>query len=253
MRYRGVMRKVRATNVRNVLTALLVMAMAAVAFGQNIDPRARQLLETLGEGANAGPYRNMDVSMTTTSYMEGEAFEAATRMVVDYENERAAIVSEVMGMATTMLVVDGAVSMKMMGMTVPMPAEMQSEFDSIFEQSTADNLLDNAQSLTFDGPVNYGGVLEGDQVTYVGDASFYGTPDAPEIHYVFSADGALLGMHIPSAEGEMLMVYSEPVRDSLTAFDSTSYMLVDGEWQLVAVTKVESVEFDTVLDETLFQ
>lgn len=228
------------------------MALATMAFAQNIDSRARQLMEGMGASEAAGPHRSMDVKFTTVTYMEGDEFETTTRMVVDYEQERAAIISEVMGMETVMVFIDGSLSMKMMGMSIPLPAEMQGEFAGIFDQGDAQSILDSAVSLTFDGPVNYGDLLVGDQVTYVGDAAAYGTPEAPEVHYVFNASGAMLGMHIPADDGEIIMVYSEPMTTMIAHFDASTYILNGGTWQLLSVTTVDYVEFDVEIDESLF-
>lgn len=235
------------------LLAALLAGLLTAAFAQDIDPRGLALLEGLGDGGQPDQIRNVDMTITSVTYVEGEEFSSRSRTVIDYENERAAIISEVMGMETRMLLVDGQTRMSMMGMTMPLPPGTDSQFDSIFDQQTAASVVEGAQRITFDGPVNYGDLLVGDQVSYEGDASMYGTPESPVIHYVFNADGALLGMHMPAAEGEMIMVNKEPVHDMAMGYDMNVYMWDGSAWNLVQETTLESMEYNTELDESLFQ
>jgi len=247
------MKKNQGRTFLKALLAALLAGLLTAAFAQDIDPRGLALLEGLGDGGQPDQIRNVDMTITSVTYVEGEEFSSRSRTVIDYENERAAIISEVMGMETRMLLVDGQTRMSMMGMTMPLPPGTDSQFDSIFDQQTAASVVEGAQRITFDGPVNYGDLLVGDQVTYEGDASMYGTPESPVIHYVFNADGALLGMHMPAAEGEMIMVNKEPVHDMAMGYDMNVYMWDGSAWNLVQETTLESMEYNTELDESLFQ
>src|SRR5690554_97777 len=152
----------RGNNLLRTLLALLVAALLAGASAQELDPRGLELLEGLSAGEAPEDIRNMVLSTTSTTYVEGQEFETSSRTVIDYENERAAIVQEVMGMETRMLYVDGEMSMIVMGMNMPMPPGTEDAFASIFEKQTTDNLVDSAVRITFDGPVNYGDLLVGD-------------------------------------------------------------------------------------------
>src|SRR5690554_7832600 len=105
---------------------------------------------------------NVDMTMTNTTFMEGEEISSTSRSVVDYENERAVIISTVMGMETRMVMADGQVKMTAMGMSLPMPPGAESEFDSICDQPSTNYLVDSAERITFDGPVYSGDMLLGD-------------------------------------------------------------------------------------------
>lgn len=247
------MNKRTGRNLARLFVAALMAALLATAAAQEIDPRGLALLEGLGGPDMPDEVRNMDMTFSSVAYVEGEEFATRSRTVIDYENERAAIISEVMGMETRMIMVDGQTKMSMMGMTMPLPAGADDQFTSIFDEPTTDNLVDSAVRISFDGPVNYGDLLIGDQVTYEGDAGVYGTPDSPVIHYVFDADGALLGMHLPADGGEMLMVNKEPVRDNIMSYDAKVYMLDGGTWTLMQEMTLESMEYNTELDDSLFQ
>jgi len=247
------MRKRNGSNFVRALVAALLAALLASAWAQDIDPRGLALLEGLQGGDVPDQIRTMDMSMSSITYMDGEEFESSSRTVVDYENQRAAIISQIMGMETRMMLVDGQMKMNVMGMSFPVPAEAADEFDSIFDQPTASSILDGAKRIAFDGPVNYGDLLVGDQVTYEGDAGMYGTPDSPVMHYVFDASGALLGVHLPTDGEEMIMVYREPVRDSMMNFNMNVYRLVGSTWELLQEATLESLEYNITLDEDLFK
>lgn len=247
------MRNRNASNVVRLLVAALLAALLTSAFAQELDPRGVALLEGLQGTEAPEDIRNLQVTTSSVTYVEGEEFETRSQTVIDYENKRAAIISEVMGMETRMILVDGQTRMNVMGMSMPLPAEAAAQFDSIFEQSSATGLLESAQRITFDGPVNYGDLLVGDQVTYEGDAEMYGTPDTTVLHYVFDASGALLGMHMATNDGAMLMVYSEPVREIVMNHDMSMYMEQNGSWELMQVATIESMEYNAELDESLFQ
>lgn len=240
-------------NLLKTLTALLLAALLAGAFAQELDPRGVALLEGLGSGEVPEDIRNMVLSTTSVTHMEGQEFETTSRTIIDYENQRAAIVQEVMGMETRMLYVDGKMSMNVMGMNMPMPPGTEEAFASIFEEQTADNLVESATRITFDGQVNYGDLLVGDQVTYEGDAGVYGTPESPVMHYVFDGDGALLGMHIPAQDGAMLMVFDQAITDSIISYDARVYLEQAGEWTLLQESTRTELEYNVELDESLFQ
>lgn len=247
------MNKWNASRIARLISAVLMAALLSAAFAQDIDPRGVALLEALGGGEIPDEIRNMDLTFSSITYMEGEEFATRSRTVIDYENQRAAIISEVMGMETRMMLVDGQARMSMMGMTMPLPPGADDQFDSIFDQPDPSSMIDGAVRITFDGPVNYGDLLVGDQVTYEGDAGVYGTPDSPIIHYVFDASGALLGMHMPADGGEMLIVNKEPLRDAIMNYDASVYVMDGGAWNLMQEMTLESMEYNIELDESLFQ
>lgn len=230
-----------------------MLAALAVAAAQEIDPRARALLEGLGAGSHPEEVSNMRLVSSTTMDVGGEQIATTSTTIIDYENERAVIITSIQGMETRMVIKDGTAKMMMMGMEIPMPPGSMDELDTMFDQQPGVSLVDSADRATFDGPVDYGGLLVGDQVTYEGDASLYGTPDAPVLHYVFDASGALLGMHMPTDDGEALVVYGAPLTDTYSMSDMKMYMLEGGEWTLISEMTVESLEFNTELDETLFE
>lgn len=240
-------------NTTRILAALLFALVVAVAAAQDIDPRARELLEGLGQGAPT-ELHNMDTTAVMTTYVgEGESMIVNVRTVVDYDNERAAIVTDMQGMQTTMKLVDGVLTMNVMGMQMPAPPGAAEQFDSIFERPGGDMLAGDFTA-TYDGEVSYGDLLAGEGVTYQGDVSAPNAPDAAAAQYVFGADGALLGMHMSTSDGEMLMVYDEPMTGAnWTAADMKVYMMENGSWRLFSEMTYEAHVINGELDESLFE
>src|SRR5690625_7431476 len=114
----------------------------------------------------------------------------ASHVVIDYENERAAIITETMGMEMVMRFVDGNMSMVMSGMVLPLPPGSEDAFDGIFEDVTYDELLDyEGDTATYDGVVSYADVLSGHQVSYSGNAQIAGPAglpdDASDLRFLF--------------------------------------------------------------------
>src|SRR5690554_1716936 len=110
------MRKPSARNIGKMLSAALLAALLASAWAQEIDPRGLELLEGLSGPDLPEQILNVDMTMTNTTFMEGEEISSTSRSVIDYENERAVIISSVMGMETRMVMADGQVKMTAMGM-----------------------------------------------------------------------------------------------------------------------------------------
>ncbi len=246
---------------RRIISFLLaaVVVAAGTAYAQ-VDPRARELLEGYASQAGSEPVRTLDQSTVMTLHNLDEPMETRSRTVIDFEGERAAIVSLAMGMETTMRFVDGEFTMSIGGMTMPVPPGMgvESAFDGIFDQPDAagDLFSDPDATATYDGQVDYAGILSGQQVTYTGD---FGVPgldmEATTVRFVFDEAGELLGQVI-EAEGMTLLtvVVGEPHGDLGLYFDMDMYELgADGTATLFANMRFESIAVNEPIDESLFQ
>lgn len=244
------------TNVlRTSLTVILLLAGAVFA---QVDPQARALLEGMAAQGQALDIDTLDQTMTMTIHGGAdEPIVSTSRIVVDYEGERAAIVSEVMGMSTTMRVLDGVMTMSVNGVTMPAPPGMDNAFEGIFETGAAGDLLADPEAIiTYDGPVSYADVLSGQQVSYTGD---FGVPglqmDSTTIRFVFDDAGRLLGQVVPQSGSDLVSVYvGEPKIDGALFYDSDMYEIgADGTATLYATMRYDSIAFNEPIDETLFQ
>ncbi len=240
--------------VRTSLTAILLLAGAAFA---QIDDQARALLEGYAaQGETTADFQAMDMTSTMTIYGADEPISTQSRTVIDYAGERAAIISNVMGMTTTMRFVDGTMTMVVGGMSLPMPPGMDSAFADIFETGTANDLLEDPNAVaTYDGEVSYGDVLSGQQVTYTGD---FGVPgmqmDASTMRFVFDDSGRLLGMVVPEDGLEMVMVYvGEPKIDGALFYDLDMYQISGGTATLYAEMRYSDIKVNEPIDETVFE
>lgn len=234
---------------------VLLVLLAGLAHAQ-VDDRARQLLEGLEAQAGAVEITTLDQTMVMTVHAADEPIESRTRTVIDYVGRRVASVTETMGMATVMVLQDGQVTMSMMGMTFPAPPGMDEALVSMFDSDPSGGALLGPDTVaTFDGDVDYGGVLAGQQVTYTGD---FGAPglgvEATTVRMVFDADGRLLGQVVDSDGMVMLLVFvGEPITDSGLFFDMDMYEYANNTATLYATIRYEEVLVNEPVDESLFE
>jgi hypothetical protein len=90
-------------------------------------------------------------------------------------------------------------------------------------------------------------------VTYSGKFAVDGVTEVNEVQYVFNASGELLGVHFDTGDGEVLMVYAEPVSgNSPLAADTSMYMNEDGKWEPFAVMEHSGLIINGSIDDSLF-
>lgn len=237
---------------------LALLALAGTAFAQ-IDDRARELLEGLVDEAAVTEVRTMEQVMTM--HLSAEDISTTTRTVIDFDNERAAIFTETMGMEVVMLFVDGNMSMKMQGMTMPAMPGMEGTFDGMFDDVTYDSLLDYPDvSATYDGVVSYADVLSGHQVTYSGgevQAAGVGAEfdDSGTVRFIFDDAGKLIGnvVTMDAATDLVSVLIGEPQLAGLPVFDTELYQVTGGSATLFATMNYEAISINEPIDETLFQ
>ena len=237
---------------RTFATLFLLLAGMAVA---QVDDRARELLTGLDSGAAPTEVRTMEQQMTMTLHDEG--LSTSTRSYIDFENERAAIITETMGMEMVMRYVDGNMSMSMGGMSMPSMPGMDEAFDGIFDDVTFAGLLDHPDAVaTYDGMVSYGDILSGQQVSYSGgnlDFAGLGT-EMTTVRMIFDESGNLIGQVSPMNGGDLVSVFvGEPVLEGLALFDAELYQLVGDTATPFGTMHYEVVTINEPLDESLFR
>ncbi len=238
-----------------LLTAFLLTALFSVVNAQ-VDDRAR----TLMEGLTGGMYdevNSLQMHANITSFPPGQdSVTLSMETIVDYVGRRAVInqSSPMMGdFTSSFIITDDQIMMSVMGMKMPAPAGMAGEFSTIFDQPGAVDPFGEGATASFDGPVNYGDLLVGDQVTYNGNFAVGEASEGDEVQYVFNAAGELLGAHFDTGDGEALMVYAEPVSgNSLLAANMSMYMNDGGAWELFAVMEYSDVIVNGSIDSSLF-
>lgn len=234
------------------LIASLLLAISLATASAQVDARARALLEGL-QPVTTEELRNVDQTVVTTTYVDGDEMETNSRIVIDFEGRRLVMLTEVMpGMSTSVVLKDGQVTMSMPGMpmTLPVPPETATELEKMFDQNEP-ILLKEGDVATYDGEVDYGGIVSGEQVTY----TFHDESGEPTtIQYLFK-DSKIIGIHMDmGSSGEMLVAYDTAVdTQALMGYDSTTYMLEGGAWNIVSRARVEAVAYNVVLDESLFE
>lgn len=231
--------------------AVLVAALLTTASAQ-IDDRALALLAGLQPPASE-VIETLDQTMVMTVHLEGD-MEVRTRTVIDYVNERALIESEVMpGMRVTIVVMDGRMSMRMGGMSLPLPPGVGEDFADVFASDPNDP-LSGIESATFDGPVSYAGLVSGDQVSVRGTTALAGADSAQDARFVFDAQGGLLAiLSEDDTDGVVLTVWDEPVTGSTVLGQSgTLYFLRGDQAERFATLRFESIRVNEPIDDGLF-
>ena len=242
----------RPTVHRSILALLASVVLAASSLGfAQIDDRARALLEGL-RPTEVEAIETLDQTTVTVVEAQGGT-EVRSRTVLDYVNERARIDTEMApGMTATVIISDGRLAMDVGGMRVPLPPALGEQFADVFASDPNDP-FEGIESATYDGPVEYGGLVSGEQVTVVGAAEVAGVDGGEETRFVFAGDGGLLAVVSESAEGTILMVFDEPVTGSPAVGRSAAlYQLQGGAAERIATIRYEDVRINEPLSDDLF-
>lgn len=172
--------------------------------------------------------------------------------IVDFDNRRAIIHTDLGETQMTMRHVDGKSQMIMDGEAVEMPSlpGVADPFALIFEPALPQFDLETA---TYDGFVSYGDLVSGEQVTTTGAFAALGLPADTAISYVFGENGDLLASITDSEDGTKLIIMfggSEGVGSAWNTVDGFRMDMYefDGE----TVTPYGTMEFEPALiDEPL--
>lgn len=202
--------------------------------------------------ADVEAIETLDQTIVTTVEAEGGT-EVRSRTVIDYVGERARIETEVApGMAAVLVLVDGQLDMIVGGMRVPVPATLGEQFGDVLAGDPNDPLAE-IESATFDGPVSYGELVSGDQVTVVGTTQVAGVDEGDQTRYVFAPDGGLLAVVSEDDEATILMVFDEPFTGSTAVGRSGALYRLQGEQvERIATMRFEDVRINEPVSDDLF-
>ena len=234
------------------LLLALVLAVTAFVASAQVDDRARALLEGLVPPAGE-TVETLQQTMVMTLHQQGDT-QVRTRSVLDFPTRRAAIETEVApGMVATVVIADGQVRMRMGGMALPLPAALADSFDGVFDRDPSVAVPEGATA-TYDGPMAYGDLLEGEQVTVRGAPLVAGLEESEESRYLFDPAGRLLGVVAPSDEGLLVTVFDEPFNGSGVVGRSARIFLLDdaGTAQAFATMTFEDVLVNEPIPEGTF-
>lgn len=245
-------------HIRRAVASLAATALALLSLAHaQVDDRARTLLEGITPQADA-EYHTLHQSMTLTSYLPDATTQVSrNETVIDYDNRRAAIVTDLGGgMLSTTRYIDGKLTMTMTGvpMALPVPPQAAAAFDNIFD-SPNQPILHEGASATYDGHQEYGELVSGEQVTYVGNWSLQGLPEGSSARFIFDGAGLLLAtVTVSPGSPTTLMVYDEPLDgEHLAGASGSLYTDEDGEWVLTSTITFETWSINEPLDETVFE
>ena len=143
--------------------------------------------------------------------------------------------------------------MRVGGMSLPLPAALAESFDGVFDRDPSEAVPEGATA-TYDGPMAYGDLLEGEQVTVRGAALVAGLEESEETRYLFDPSGRLLGVVSPSDEGLLVTIFDEPFTGSGVVGRSAQIFLLDdaGTAQAYATMAFEEVLVNEPIPEGTF-
>lgn len=234
-----------------VLLALVLATTAFVASAQ-VDDRAQALLEGLVPPAGEA-VDTVQQTMVMTHYIGGQS-EQRTRSVIDYVGRRAAIETEIgPGVVATVVIADGAARMLMSGMALPLPPALAATFENVFDRDPGEVVAEGS-SATYDGPMAYGELIEGEQVTVRGPSLIAGVTNDDETRYLFDDAGRLAGVATVTDDGLVVTVYDEPFTGSgVVGRNATMYLVDDdGSAELFATMAFEDVLVNEPIPEGTF-
>ncbi len=241
--------------MRTFSRTVLVFALGLVSMHATaqVDERARELLEGMAAGIATEEVRTLDQTTVTTLRISGEEVVSTTRTVLDMERERVVVLTESMGITSRLVHQDGNTTMTVDGEVVPTSGLTELTLRNAFDLEAMVPLLEGEDaSATFDGEVNYGGVLVGVQVTYTGEFGVRGLSQRiGAARFVFDHDGNLLGM-VSEIEGMTLVSVFTGERHPTGQYDTDIYLLVGDIASPYASTRYESMTINDEPDESLF-
>lgn len=266
---------------RRLAVLILSLLLGGAALAQ-VDPRAQELLDGVAESfahlgdTFSGPLETMDLTLCFTFYEAGEAQpEMCTRMVMDRVGERLMQETHTTFQdeegseehVTKAVYKDGQLSMRDSFSEEPfeLPASevaaLEAIFESVFDQLTnlETMLPEEIEKATYDGEVNYGDVLVGEQVTatvfvptlMTGGATVQETTG----RFIFGAEGRFIGSIYETPEGDLMMVFEDPGEGApfFPMLNHTLYRLEGEEVMIEGRTRVSHFAFNEPLDDALFE
>lgn len=196
---------------------------------------------------------SMESTITSNISMNGQEVNSNIAQTIDYANRRMYQTIDAMGQEIVMRYADGAGTMEVAGMNMPVPAESLSALEGAFDQGLVQGLPENYTIISCDGPQAYAGLLEGEQVTVESDVPGVGKTTSKVI---FAADGKTAGAisTVPN-QGEMLIVFDTMDLDEAnipTNLVMSMYQFDGTDATPIGTTTINISSYNEPVDEALF-
>ena len=257
--------------MKGFVAAWLVLGLFSLAWAQ-LDPKAAPFLTSLDYSntfQGASKPKTLSFTLCVATYQSGKAEpEICTSSAVDYVKRRIAVhtTSREEPLYDVNVVYQGGrvyATDFPSGKLVPMPAAQAKPLEKMLEKSF-DTVVqgnftpDQFERTYYDGPVSYGKIIRGEQVSATVKLPFTdlesSDPKPTTVRLVFGKNKELLGTIAPTPEGELLSVISNPrAKPTLAQFlGTTNYLLKGKKPVLTSKNRLVRFQFNKPLDENLF-
>ena len=248
--------------------AVCLLGLLSITWAQ-LDPKAAPFLDYGRALQRVEKPETLTFTLCTTNYRNGKAQpEVCTQSAIDYLKRRMAVritAREEPLYNSNMVYQDGRIyatdfeTDKLVVMPAAQAKPVAKTLEKTFNTVMQGNFTpDQFERTHYDGPVSYGKVLSGEQVSATVKLPFTdlksSDPKPTTMRLVFNKNKTLLGTITPTDGGAWLSVINQP-QAKLTPtqfFNTTNYLLKDKKPILMSKNRVVRSEFDKPLDEKLF-
>jgi hypothetical protein len=196
---------------------------------------------------------SVESTISSSMTVDGQEVNSSFAQVIDYTNHRLYQTMDTMGQQIVMRYANGAGTMEMAGMSMPVPPESLAALESTFDQGIVQGLPENYTIISCDGSQSYAGLLEGEQATVESDIPGLGKTTS---RIIFGSDGKIKGaISTVPGQGEMLTVFDTITLDGSnvpTEVVMSLYQLAGEEATPFSTTTVKITAYNQPIDESLF-
>jgi hypothetical protein len=196
---------------------------------------------------------SMESTITSTISMNGQEVNSNIAQTIDYTGRRMYQTIDAMGQKIVMRYADGAGTMEVGGMNMPVPAESLAALEGAFDQGLVQGLPENYTIISCDGSQAYAELLEGEQVTVESDIPGMGKTTSK---IIFAEDGKTAGaISTVPGQGEMLIVFDTMDLDEAnipTNLAMSMYQFDGTNATPMGTTSITISSYNQPVDEALF-
>jgi hypothetical protein len=195
---------------------------------------------------------SMESTITSNISVNGQEVNTNIAQTIDFTGRRLYQTVDAMSQKIVIRYADGAGTMEVGEMNMPVPAESLSALEGAFDQGLVQGLPENYTIISCDGPQSYAGLLEGEQVTVESEVPGMGKTTSKIIFSDSKMNGAI--STVPN-QGEILIVFDTMELDEAnvpTNLAMSMYQFDGTNATPMGTTTISISSYNQPVDETLF-